>query len=377
VFQGSPEDLKSEDTATGRYLSGRSSGGPPRRRRKVDGPSLTLRGARLHNLKGVDVEIPLGTLTAVTGVSGSGKSTLVHDVLYRAAEQVLGGETTAKEHLGEVVGKYDALEGLSQLEAVVLVDQQPIGRTPRSNPVTYIKAWDEVRRILSDEPGARERGYGAGHFSFNVPGGRCEACKGAGQVEIEMVFMADVFVPCEVCGGRRYQREVLDVRHRGKNVSEILDLTVDEAIRFFIREAKLGKTLWQLQQVGLGYLRLGQPATTLSGGEAQRLKIARELAGAAGTRGRKLYILDEPTTGLSGEDVRRLLSVLDRLVEAGNTVLVIEHNLDVMKAADWIIDLGPGAGERGGEVVAMGRPEVVATVPESETGRYLREVLAR
>jgi excinuclease ABC subunit A len=311
----------------------------------------------------------------VSGVSGSGKSTLVHDVLYRAAERELAGRTTAKEHLGESVGEYDVLEGLTQIEEVVLVDQSPIGRTPRSNPVTYVKAWDEVRKIFAEQPLARERGYGAGHFSFNVAGGRCEECGGAGQVEIEMVFLADVFVPCDACGGKRYKRELLDVRVRGRNVSEVLDLTVDEAIRFFIRERKLGRSLWHLQQVGLGYLRLGQPAPTLSGGESQRLKIARELAGAAGKKGRKLYILDEPTTGLSGEDVAKLMDVLDHLVEAGNTVLVIEHNLDVIAAADWLIDLGPGAGHRGGQVVAMGRPEAVAGVPESATGRFLADVL--
>ncbi|MHB1194569.1 MAG: excinuclease ABC subunit UvrA [Longimicrobiales bacterium] len=378
VFQGTPAELLVQDTVTGRYVSGRTAVPWPEHRRRVDGPCLTLRNARLHNLKGVDMDIPLGTLTVVTGVSGSGKSTLVHDVLYRAAERELGsGETSAKEHLGEAVGDYDALEGLSHLDEVVLVDQSPIGRTPRSNPVTYIKAWDEVRRVLSEQQVARERGYTAAHFSFNVPGGRCEECKGAGQVEIEMVFMADVFVPCDACGGKRYKREILDVKFRGRNVHDILQLTVDEAIRFFIREARLGKTLWHLQQVGLGYLRLGQPATTLSGGEAQRLKIARELAGAAGTKGRKLYILDEPTTGLSGEDVKKLLDVLNRLVDAGNTVLVIEHNLDVMKVADWIVDLGPGAGHRGGEVVAMGKPEVVASVPESATGRYLREMMGK
>ncbi len=376
VFQGPPQVLMTQDTATGMFISGRSSIPVPGHRRRVDGSCITLRGARLHNLKGVDIEVPLGTLSVVTGVSGSGKSTLVHDVLYRAAERELGaGETSAKAHLGEAVGEYTVLEGLSHLDAVVLVDQSPIGRTPRSNPVTYIKAWDEVRRVLSEQPLARSRGYTAAHFSFNVPGGRCEACKGAGQVEIEMVFMADVFVPCDVCGGTRYKREILDVKFRGRNVAEILQLTVDEAIRFFIREARLGRTLWHLQQVGLGYLRLGQPATTLSGGEAQRLKIARELSGASGTKGRKLYILDEPTTGLSGEDVKKLLDVLGRLVDAGNTVLVVEHNLDVIKVADWIVDLGPGAGARGGEVVAMGRPETIATVPGSETGRYLRELL--
>jgi excinuclease ABC subunit A len=241
--------------------------------------------------------------------------------------------------------------------------------------VTYIKAWDEVRRIFSEQPLARQRGYGPGTFSFNTSGGRCEACKGAGRVEIEMVFMADVYVPCDVCRGTRYRPETLEVTYRGLNVKQVLDLTVDEAIRFFLKQDRLGQTLWQLQQVGLGYLRLGQPATTLSGGEAQRLKIARELAGASGRKGRKLYLLDEPTTGLSGEDVRKLLAVLGRLVDAGNTVLVIEHNLDVVKTADWVVDMGPGAGSRGGRIVAAGRPEDVAQVPESVTGRYLRGLL--
>jgi excinuclease ABC subunit A len=375
VYEGPPGDLEARDTATGRYLSGRSAitVGKPR---GLDGPCLTLRGATQHNLRDVDVEIPLGTLTVVTGVSGSGKSTLVHDVLYRAAERELGsGDTSAKEHLGEVVGAYEAIEGLTHIDEVVLVDQSPIGRTPRSNPVTYIKAWDDVRKLFADAPLSRERGYAAGHFSFNVEGGRCEACKGAGFVEIEMIFMADVYVPCDACGGRRYERAVLDVKVRGKTVAEVLELTVDQAIRFFIRERRLGRTLWQLQQVGLGYLRLGQAATTLSGGEAQRLKIARELARVAGKKGRKLYILDEPTTGLSGEDVRKLVEVLGRLVDAGNTVVVIEHNLDVIRVADWVIDLGPGAGVRGGQVVGMGRPETIASIPESATGRYLAEAI--
>jgi len=320
----------------------------------------------------------VGALTVVTGVSGSGKSTLVHDVLYRALEVELGGgETSAKEHLGEAVGGYAALDGLGHVEGVVLVDQSPIGRTPRSNPVTYIKAWDEIRRIFSSLPLARQRGYGPGAFSFNVDGGRCDACKGAGRVEVEMIFMADVFVPCEICGGSRYRRELLDVTYKGLSIARVLDLTVDEAIRFFIREDRLGQTLWHLQQVGLGYLRLGQAAPTLSGGEAQRLKIARELAGGAGKRGRNVYILDEPTTGLSGEDIRRLLGVLGRLLDAGHTVVVIEHNLEVIKTADWVIDLGPGAGAKGGEVVAMGRPEDIVKVPESVTGRYLAPLLAR
>ncbi len=375
VFEGSPDSLEGEDTATGRYLSGQSPVESTTDPRPIE-RSLVLRGARQHNLRGVDLEIPLSTLTVVTGVSGSGKSTLIHDVLYRAAERELGGgETSAKEHLGEVVGEYDALEGLSMIDDVVLVDQSPIGRTPRSNPVTYIKAWDGVRKLFAMTPLARERGYAPGHFSFNVEGGRCEECKGAGSVQVEMIFLADVYVPCEGCGGRRYRRDVLDVKVRGKTVAEVLELTVDEAIRFFIRERKIGKTLWHLQQVGLGYLRLGQPATTLSGGESQRLKIARELARVSGKKGRKLYILDEPTTGLSGEDVRKLVDVLNRLVDVGNTVLVIEHNLDVIRVADWVVDLGPGAGEKGGEIVGAGRPETIATVPESATGRYLAEAL--
>lgn len=375
VFEGPPDRLELADTATGRYLSGRSESSELKSQRDVSGPCLTLRGARQHNLRGVDVEIPLETLTVVTGVSGSGKSTLVHDVLYRAAEYELNGQTSAKEHLGEVVGEYTTLEGLAHIDDVVLVDQSPIGRTPRSNPVTYIKAWAEVRKLFASQALSRKLGFGPGHFSFNVDGGRCEVCKGAGHLEIEMIFLADVLVPCDACRGTRYRRDLLDVKVGGRNVSEVLDLTVDEAIRFFFRERKLGRALWQLQQVGLGYLRLGQPAPTLSGGESQRLKIARELSSTAGKKGRKLYILDEPTTGLSGENVRELLDVLNRLVEAENTVLVIEHNLDVVRAADWVIDLGPGAGSRGGAVVAMGRPEAVAAELESQTGRYLVRAL--
>jgi excinuclease ABC subunit A len=378
VFQGRPDELAKADTSTGRYISGRSEIPVPDRRRRVDGDKLSLTGGRLHNLENVDVEVPLGTMTVVTGVSGSGKSTLVHDVLYRALERELkGGETSAREHLGELVGGVASLEGGSMLDEVVLVDQSPIGRTPRSNPVTYIKAWDLIRNLFAALPLARERGYTAGAFSFNVKGGRCEACTGAGYVEIEMIFMADVYVQCDACRGTRYRTELLDVRFKGRNIAEVLDITVDEAIRFFIHQDRLGRILWQLQQVGLGYLKLGQPAPTLSGGEAQRLKIARELAGVSGKKGRKLYMLDEPTTGLSGEDVRKLLQVLNRLVDTGNSVIVIEHNLEVVKGADWVIDLGPGAGAKGGRVVAMGRPEEVASVPESVTGQYLADVLVR
>jgi excinuclease ABC subunit A len=377
VFQGPPAELLGAETVTGRSL--RASRVPRSRdepRRRIQGPWLRLLGARLHNVDGVDLELPLGTLTAITGVSGSGKSTLIHDILLRALERAMNeGETSAKEHLGEVVGEYRALEGIAELEGVVRIDQSPIGRTPRSNPVTYIKAWDDVRRIYAAQPLARQRGFEARHFSFNVAGGRCEACAGAGRVEVEMIFLADVFVPCDVCRGRRFRPEVLDVRVRGLSISDALELTVDEAIRFFLREDRLGQILWHLQQVGLGYLRLGQSATTLSGGEAQRLKIARELAAASGRKGRKLYLLDEPTTGLAGEDVRVLLGVLAQLVNVGHTVVVIEHNLDLIRAADWVVDMGPGAGAQGGRIVAQGRPEEVARNAASVTGRFLRPLL--
>jgi excinuclease ABC subunit A len=299
----------------------------------------------------------------------------VHDVFYRALETRLHGEHTAKQHLGERVGDFDTITGDEAIDDVVLIDQSPIGKSPRSNPVTYVKAFDEIRRIFAATPLARQRRYTPGTFSFNVAGGRCEACEGAGHLEIEMVFMADVFVPCEDCGGKRFKPEVLDVRVNGRNIHEVLNLTVDEAIRFFPREEKLGQALWHLQQVGLGYLRLGQPAPTLSGGEAQRIKIARELAQAGRKSGRKLYIMDEPTTGLHLEDIRKLARVLERLVDHGHTVALIEHNLDVIKLADWVIDLGPDAGAKGGTVVAMGRPEDVASTAGSHTGEWLRTVL--
>ncbi len=296
VFAG-PMSRVSESPLTGQYLTGEREIPVPASRRKLGPQWLTLTGAREHNLKGADVRIPLGAVTAVTGVSGSGKSTLVHDVLMRALETKLTGEHSAKQHLGERVGAYDALTGYEPLDAVVLVDQSPIGKSPRSNPVTYVKAFDEIRRIFASLPTARQRGYTAGTFSFNVAGGRCETCEGAGYLEVEMVFMADVFVPCDTCGGKRFKPDVLDVKYFGKSITDVLELTVDEAIRFFPYEEKLGQALWQLQQVGLGYLRLGQPATTLSGGEAQRLKVARELVLGGRKQGRKLYIMDEPTTG--------------------------------------------------------------------------------
>ncbi|MBK6841399.1 MAG: excinuclease ABC subunit UvrA [Gemmatimonadetes bacterium] len=374
VFDG-PVSEAADSPLTGQYLTGARTIPLPDQRRRTGPRWLTLTGAREHNLRGVDVKIPLGTLTAVTGVSGSGKSTLIHDVLYRALEFRLTGEHSAKQHLGEKVGAYDTLTGYESLDAVVLIDQEPIGRSPRSNPVTYIKAYDEIRRIFSQIPLARQRKYTASTFSFNVKGGRCEKCEGAGYLEVEMVFMADVFVPCDECAGRRFKAEVLEVTLFGKSIHDVLQLTVDQAIRFFPYEEKLGQALWQLQQVGLGYLRLGQPATTLSGGEAQRVKIARELTLSAKAAGRKLYLMDEPTTGLHLEDVRKLAEVLDRLVEAGHTVLLIEHNLDVIKLADWIIDVGPEGGDGGGTIVAMGTPEEVAATPASHTGRFLQEVL--
>lgn len=376
VFSG-PTSTAADSPLTGQYLTGARTVPLPTRRRRPGPDWLTVVGAREHNLRSVTAKIPLGALTCVTGVSGSGKSTLVHDVLYRALERTLTGEHTARRHLGERVGEYDALTGWESIDEVVLVDQEPIGRSPRSNPVTYVKAFDEIRRIFAEVPLARQRRYTPGTFSFNVAGGRCETCEGAGAIEVEMVFMADVFVPCETCGGARYKPEVLEVTYFGKRITDVLDMSVDAAIRFFPREEKLGQALWQVQQVGLGYLRLGQPATTLSGGEAQRLKIARELALAARKGGKKLYVMDEPTTGLHPRDIEVLCAVLDRLVDAGHTVVLIEHNLDVVKRADWVVDLGPEGGDAGGQVIAMGTPEQIARVEQSHTGRFLAPLLTR
>ena len=375
VYQGPAAGVCAAGTLTGQYLSGEKRIGVPSARRPAR-RWLEVRGARLHNLQGVDTRIPLGTLTAVTGVSGSGKSTLVHDVLFRQLESRLTGTHGAKQHLGEPVGEVQALDGWEAISDVVLVDQAPIGRTPRSNPITYIKAFDELRALFAAEPLARARAYPPSTFSFNVAGGRCEACEGAGHVLVDMVFLANVFVPCEVCAGKRFKEDVLEVKLGGSSIHDVLEWTVDRALARFHRHPRLARALWHLQQVGLGYLRLGQPATTLSGGEAQRLKIARELAlaGAKSRAGRKLYILDEPTTGLHLDDVRTLCRVLDRLVDAGHTVLVIEHHLDVVKRADWVIELGPGAGDAGGRVVAQGTPEDIARNADSPTGRYLRDV---
>jgi excinuclease ABC subunit A len=374
VFSG-PASRMMESPLTGAYLTGEKEIPLPDARRRLGPRWITLTGAREHNLKGVELRIPLGAITAVTGVSGSGKSTLIHDVLLRALETRLHGEHGAKQHLGERVGAYDTITGVEAIDDVVEIDQSPIGKSPRSNPVTYVKAYDEIRRIFADAPLSRQRRYAAGTFSFNVAGGRCDTCEGAGYLEIEMVFMADVFVPCDECGGKRFKPSVLEVKVHGKSIYDVLQLTIDEAIRFFPREEKLGQALWHLQQVGLGYLRLGQPATTLSGGEAQRLKIARELIFSARGAGTRLYLMDEPTTGLHLDDIRKLAGVFDRLVDAGHTLILIEHNLDVIKLADWVVDLGPEAGERGGQIVATGRPEEVARVTESHTGLWLKTVL--
>jgi len=376
VYTGSLSAMAAAGTLTSDYLNGTKRIAIPTGRRRAGPQWLSIKQATLHNLRGVDVALPLSTLTAVTGVSGSGKSTLVHDVLYRQLAARLKGKHGAKEHLGEPVGQVESLTGWELLDDVVLVDQSPIGRSPRSNPVTYIRAFDEIRDLFAQQPLARARGYRPATFSFNaVNGGRCPACEGAGHILIEMVFLADIFVPCEICEGSRFRHDVLDVRIKGMSIAHALELTVDEGMRRFRHQEKLGRALWHLQQVGLGYLRLGQPATTLSGGEAQRLKIARQLATVGRGAGRRLYILDEPTTGLHLDDIRTLLKVLDRLVDAGHTVVVIEHHLDVIKRADWIVDLGPEGGGDGGQVVAAGTPEDVANA-DTHTARYLREALA-
>ncbi len=367
VAAGRPEEIMADpNSLTGQYLSGRRAIPVPRRRRRPGAEKLVLVGAREHNLKNLQVEIPLGLFLCVTGVSGSGKSSLVLDTLYRQLARLL-------HRAGEPAGAHDALYGVEHLDKVVAIDQSPIGRTPRSNAATYTGVLTPIRQLFARVPEARMRGYGPARFSFNVKGGRCEACEGAGILQIEMQFLPDVYIPCEVCHGLRYNRETLEIRYKGLNIAEVLDLTVEEAITLFQNVLAVRHRLQTLHDVGLGYLRLGQPATTLSGGEAQRVKLATELSRRA--TGRTLYVLDEPTTGLHFADIERLLAVLNRLVDAGNTVVVIEHNLDVIKAADWLIDLGPEGGEAGGSIVAQGPPEEVARVEASHTGRFLREVL--
>jgi excinuclease ABC subunit A len=368
VFAGPPaEFLTHPRSLTARYLTGQDSIGVPLSRRQGR-RTLVLRGARAHNLKDLTVRIPLHTLTCITGVSGSGKSTLVHDTLYRAVARHFKVDF-------DPPGEHDELRGAEHLKGIRLIDQEPIGRTPRSNPVTYVKAFDEIRKLFASVPRARTLGLGPGAFSFNVPGGRCETCEGHGFQKLEMYFFEDVYVTCPACEGRRYRGEVLQVTYRDRDISQVLGQTVDEAAAFFQAHPLLVRRLKPLQEVGLGYLRLGQPATTLSGGEAQRLKIAAELGARPSTD--HLYILDEPTTGLHLDDIRKLLAVLGRLVDAGNTVLVVEHQLDVVKTADWVIDLGPEGGDAGGEIIAEGTPEQVAQADGSYTGKFLRDVLPR
>lgn len=369
VAAGTPEEImRHPESLTGAYLTGRKSIALPATRRHPERGALVIRGASANNLHNVTAKVEFGTLTLVTGVSGSGKSSLVTDTLAPAL-------TNAIHRSKRMVGPYTSLEGIDQIDKVIDIDQSPIGRTPRSNPATYIGLWDDLRKLFASVPESRARGYSPGRFSFNVAGGRCEACKGDGQIKIEMNFLPDVYVPCEVCHGRRYNRETLQILYHGASISDVLDMTVTEALAFFSAIPRIKHKLETLYDVGLGYIHLGQPATTLSGGEAQRVKLAKELHRQQ--TGRTFYVLDEPTTGLHFEDVRQLIAVLERLVDAGNTVLVIEHNLDVIKMADRIIDLGPEGGEGGGRVIAYGTPEEVALVQESHTGRYLAPILAR
>jgi excinuclease ABC subunit A len=368
VFSGPLQNLlEDQRSLTAKYLRGDLAIPVPSTRRRGSGQKLRILGASEHNLKNIDVEIPLNTLTCITGVSGSGKSTLVHNVLYSAVKRAKGGSEKR-------VGAHRKLEGSELVSDVVLVDQTPIGRTPRSNPVTYLKAFDPIRDIFAATKDAKSRGLTASHFSFNVPGGRCEACQGEGEVRVEMQFLADVFVPCDQCDGKRFKPQILEVKYRGKNVNQVLDLTVREALAFFSTSPKVLRRLHVLDEIGLGYLRLGQPATTLSGGEAQRIKIASHLASRTGDR--ILYVLDEPTTGLHFDDIAKLLTAFRKLLEAGHTLIVIEHNLDVLKTADYIIDLGPEGGHEGGQVVATGTPEQIAKAAGSHTGRFLAPVLA-
>jgi excinuclease ABC subunit A len=369
VFSGTPEELlKAPHSLTGQYLSGRLQIPMPRSRRRPRGKYLTLMGASENNLKDLTVRIPLGLFTCVTGVSGSGKSTLVLDTLYRALAQKI-------YHAKEKPGKLREIQGLGEIDKVIEIDQSPIGRTPRSNPATYTGVFTHIRELFSQLPESRARGYKEGRYSFNVKGGRCEACGGDGIIKIEMHFLPDIYVTCDVCRGKRYNRETLEVQYKGTNIWDVLDMTVDQAFKFFEPIPRIRGKLQTLKDVGMGYIKLGQQATTLSGGEAQRVKLSRELSKRA--TGRTLYILDEPTTGLHFDDIRKLLQVLNSLVETGNTVIVIEHNLEVIKTADHIIDLGPEGGEAGGEILAEGPPEEVLKNPRSYTGQFLSRIFER
>jgi excinuclease ABC subunit A len=367
VAEGPPADiLNAPESATAAFLSGRRVIAIPTIRRQGNGKSLILKGAKGHNLKGVDIEIPLGSLVCITGVSGSGKSTLIQETLYpKLMQQIYRSHMIAEAH--------DSLTGIEHIEKIVDIDQSPIGRTPRSNPATYTGCFDVIRDLYASTQESRVRGYGPGRFSFNVKGGRCEACKGDGILKIEMQFLPDVYVPCEVCNGKRYARETLEVKYKGKSIAEVLDMTVGEGVEFFSAVPSIARKLQTIADVGLDYIKLGQPATTLSGGEAQRVKLATELGKKL--QAKTLYILDEPTTGLHFADIEKLLLLLQRLVDGGSTVLVIEHNLDIIKCADWIVDMGPEGGDGGGYVVAKGTPEDIAKVNGSYTGQYLKPVL--
>jgi excinuclease ABC subunit A len=368
VAEGPVEDIeRSPESITGAFLSGRRSIPMPANRRNGTGDSLIVRGARENNLKDIDVNFPLGRLIVITGVSGSGKSTLMIEVLYKRLAQILHGSR-------ERAGDHDVIEGVEHIDKIINIDQSPIGRTPRSNPATYTKVFDPIRALFAEMPESKVRGYKPGRFSFNVKGGRCEACSGQGVLQVEMQFLPDVYVPCDVCNGKRYNRETLQVRFKGLNIADVLDLTVSEALEVFSAIPTITNKLETLEAVGLGYIRLGQPATTLSGGEAQRVKLSRELAKRS--TGQTLYVLDEPSVGLHAADVERLIDVLQALVDQGNTVIIIEHHPDIVKVADWIVDLGPEGGEAGGEVVATGTPEDITRVPESYTGQFLQKVLA-
>ncbi len=367
VAAGSLDDIKKcHRSITGQYLTGEKKIEVPRERRKGSGKQLKIFGAAQNNLKNIDVSFPLGKFIAVTGVSGSGKSSLINEILYKQLANELNG---AKQF----PGKNNGFEGIDNLDKVIDIDQSPIGRTPRSNPATYTGAFTDIRKLFSETADAKMKGYAPGRFSFNVSGGRCEACSGDGIVKIEMHFLADVYVPCDVCKGARYNRETLEVKYKGKNISEVLDMTVEEGLRFFENQPAIRRKLQTLFDVGLGYISIGQPATQLSGGEAQRVKLATELSRRPS--GKTMYILDEPTTGLHTADVHKLIEVLQKLVDTGNTVIVIEHNLDVIKCADYIIDLGPEGGFRGGEIVVEGTPEEVAGCEKSYTGLYLKKLL--
>jgi len=366
LAEGTPEQiLVHPKSLTGQYLSGRKQIKVPKKRREGNGKSIKIIGASANNLKNIDVEIPLGKLICITGVSGSGKSTLMSDILYSSlAARLMGARTTAGEH--------KKIEGVEQLDKIINIDQSPIGRTPRSNPGTYTGLFDEIRKLYAELPESKVRGYKPGRFSFNVHGGRCEACQGQGELRIEMQFLPDVYVPCDVCHGKRFNRETLQVLfHEQYSIADILDMTVDHALEEFENYPPMKNKLALLQEVGLGYIRVGQPATTLSGGEAQRVKLSKELSRRA--TGRTLYVLDEPSVGLHAADVHKLIEVLQRLVDTGNSVLIIEHNLDIIKVADWLIDLGPEGGDRGGELLAEGTPEQIMKIKRSYTGKYLKE----